>query len=55
MAEKKDHKPKAKGDKPRKKWNRPAIRSGKLFEVNSLSCGKSDGSSGNCIINLTTS
>jgi len=40
MAEKKDEKRKPKAGKPRKKWGRPAIRTGKLFEVNSLACGK---------------
>jgi hypothetical protein len=45
MAEKKDEKPKPKTEKSRKKWNRPAIRTGKLFEVNSLACGKLTGTS----------
>lgn len=40
MADKKDDKRKSKVAKPRKKWSRPAIRTGKLFEVNSLACGK---------------
>jgi hypothetical protein len=49
MAEKKDEKPRPKAGKSRKKWNRPSIRTGKLFEVNSLACGKASGSTGSCM------
>ena len=55
MAEKKDDKKKPRVGKARKPWARPEIRTGKLFEVNSLSCGKSFGSTGQCIHNPTTS
>ena len=51
MAEKKDRKQKPKLEKARKKWNRPEIRTGKLFEVNSLACGKTDGSTAPCSLN----
>lgn len=55
MAQKKDGRSKAKPEKPRKKWVRPALRTGKLFEMNSLACGKSSGVTGTCFLNPTNS
>ena len=58
MSEKKDETKKPRGEraeKARKKWTRPEIRTGKLFEVNSLACGKVMGSTGQCNHNPTTS
>ena len=54
MAAKKDEARKPKTAKSRKKWVRPEVRTGKLFEVNSLACGKSDGS-GICQLQPITS
>jgi len=48
MADKKDEKPKPKAEKAKKKWVKPSLRTGKLFEVNSLSCGKASGMTGQC-------
>jgi hypothetical protein len=50
MSEKKDEKRKPKEGNARKKWNRPAIQTGKLFEVNALACGKNSGGTGACAI-----
>ena len=36
-------------------WIKPRLKSGKLFEVNSLACGKSTGQTSSCFQNVTMS
>ena len=55
MAHKKDEKPRSKGEKTRKTWVRPEIRTGKLFEMNSLACGKNNSSTSQCRKNVGSS
>ncbi len=53
MAEKTQHRAPAKaGPKSKKKaWETPRVKSGRLFESNSLACGKNtpDGNGGQCL------
>lgn len=39
----------------KKRWRRPAIKSGQLFEANSLSCGKAGPGPEQCMQFATTS
>ena len=39
----------------KKKWEKPAIQSGQLFEANSLSCGKNTPTTEQCMQNPTRS
>jgi hypothetical protein len=55
MPQKKDEKPEPKSRKGRKTWVRPEIRTGKLFEVNSLACGKNSSSTSQCRKNVQSS
>jgi len=58
MTEKKDAKKNPrdeKAGKSRKPWTRPEIRTGKLFEVSSLACGKSLGMTDQCTNNPSSS
>ena len=55
MADKKDESEKPRSEKSRKKWVRPALRTGKLFEMNSLACGKSSPITQSCFNNPTNS
>jgi hypothetical protein len=39
----------------KKKWEKPTIQSGQLFEANSLSCGKNEPTTEQCMQNPTRS
>ena len=47
MAEKQPRKPPAPKRK-KKTWESPRVKSGRLFESNSLACGKDHSDGGNC-------
>lgn len=55
MEGKGDRKKKESPKAPRKPWVKPKMKTGKLFEVNSLACGKSTGSSPPCLIAVGSS
>jgi hypothetical protein len=46
VANKKERKPQLKGKK--KTWEKPRLKSGQLFEHNSLACGKADSHNPQC-------
>jgi hypothetical protein len=40
--------PRAKRRKPKKVWQRPSVKTGRLFESNSLACGKNGPGTEDC-------
>ena len=53
LADKNERKPQRKGKK--KTWEAPRVKSGQLFESNSLACGKSTPTTQQCIDSGATS